>query len=92
MNGNTALLSGRLDTAAAPQVQDALSPLSAHASETITLDCSALEYISSSGLRVFLMLRKAAAAAGGKVVVKGISEDIRAIFMMTGFINLFEFE
>ena len=54
------------------------------------LDCSEMTYISSSGLRIFLTIRKAAAAAGGRVVVEGLSPEIRQVFMMTGFLQLFE--
>ena len=56
------------------------------------MDCTELEYISSSGLRLFLSLRKAAASKGGKIIVKAINKDIRSVFMMTGFLNLFEIQ
>jgi anti-sigma B factor antagonist len=56
----------------------------------ITLDCKDLEYISSSGLRLFLTIRKETAAKGGKVIIENISEEIKKVFMMTGFFNLFE--
>ena len=92
INGLTASLIGRLDTPASQETMEALAPLFEQADNTIVLDCSQLEYISSSGLRIFLMLRKQAAAKGGKVIVKGIQEDIRKVFMMTGFLNLFEIE
>ena len=59
---------------------------------TIVLDCAELSYISSSGLRLFLSLRKAAGEKGGKVIVKNISNEIRTVFMMTGFLNLFEIQ
>ena len=59
---------------------------------TIVLDCKDMEYISSSGLRIFLTIRKAAASKGGKVIVKDINNDIRQVFMMTGFLNLFEIQ
>ena len=85
-------LIGRLDTPAAQEVTDALSPVMADASGTIVLDCSEMSYISSSGLRIFLSLRKASAVKGGKVIVRHISNDIRQVFMMTGFLNLFEIE
>jgi anti-sigma B factor antagonist len=62
----------------------------ANANKTITLDCTGLEYISSSGLRLFLSLRKETAAKGGKVIVKNINDEIKKVFMMTGFFNLFE--
>ena len=61
-----------------------------NADKEITLDCQELEYISSSGLRLFLTLRKEAAAKGGKIVIEHINDDIKKVFMITGFFNLFE--
>lgn len=61
-----------------------------HADKEITLDCTQLDYISSSGLRLFLSLRKEAAAKGGKVIIVNINDEIKKVFMMTGFYNLFE--
>lgn len=86
----TARLVGRLDTPAAVDVTSAIQPLLDHADRTLVLDCSEMTYISSSGLRIFLTIRKAAAAAGGRVVVEGLSPEIRQVFMMTGFLQLFE--
>ncbi|MBQ7631807.1 MAG: STAS domain-containing protein [Paludibacteraceae bacterium] len=85
-----AQLSGRLDTAAAVEVTPTFQRLGEQASKHIILDCSELEYISSSGLRLFLALRKESAAKGGKLQVRAINADIRQVFMMTGFISLFE--
>ena len=85
-----AQLAGRLDTAVSQEVSAQLQPLVDNAARTLILDCKDLEYISSSGLRIFLTIRKAAAAQGGKVIVKDISTEIRQVFMMTGFLNLFE--
>ena len=86
----TVRLIGRLDTPASQEVAQKLEPLKDDASGTIILDCKQLEYISSSGLRIFLTLRKAAAEKGGKIIVSDISNEIRSVFMMTGFLNLFE--
>ncbi len=88
----TVKLIGRMDTPAAMEAATELESLKEDASGTIVMDCSELTYISSSGLRVFLSLRKAAAVKGGKVIVKSISDDIRQVFMMTGFLNLFQVE
>ncbi|MBQ6761798.1 MAG: STAS domain-containing protein [Bacteroidales bacterium] len=86
----TARLVGRLDTPAAAEVSQKVQPLLDNADQTIVLDCSELTYISSSGLRIFLTIRKAAVAQGGKVVIEGLSTEIRQVFMMTGFLQLFE--
>ena len=88
--GLLAKLTGRLDTPAAVKAQQEIEPLLKNADKELVLDCTDLEYISSSGLRLFLTLRKEAAAKGGKVIIEHISEDIKKVFMMTGFYNLFE--
>lgn len=88
--GIIASLNGRLDTPAAVKAQDSFKPLHEEADKEIILECTKLEYISSSGLRLFLALRKEAAAKGGRVIIKNINDDIRKVFMMTGFFNLFE--
>lgn len=86
----TARFIGRLDTPAAADATRDVQPLIDGADKTIILDCSEMVYISSSGLRIFLTIRKAAAAKGGKVIIEGLSNEIRQVFMMTGFLQLFE--
>jgi len=85
-------LIGRLDTPASQEVAQQLEEIKEDAAKTVILDCAQMSYISSSGLRIFLTLRKNASAQGGRVVIRGLSNDIRSVFMMTGFLNLFEFE
>ena len=92
INCQTASLIGRLDTPASPDALKDLAPLFEQADKELILDCRELSYISSSGLRIFLMLRKETAAKGGKVIIRSINEDIRKVFMMTGFLNLFEIQ
>ena len=82
---------GRLDTSVAAKVEKELQPLAECSGHDIVLDCSKLEYISSSGLRLFLGVLKKGKAQGSHVYIKGLSEDIRSVFKMTGFINLFEY-
>ncbi len=86
-----ALLKGRLDTAAAMQTEKDLQPLSDCSGKNIILDCNELEYISSSGLRIFLSILKTAKAKGSHVYITGMNKDISNVFSMTGFTNLFEF-
>ncbi len=88
----TVRLIGRLDTPAAQEIAPEMESLKNDAAGIIVLDCSEMDYISSSGLRLFLTLRKASAEKGGKIIIRGISDSIRSVFMMTGFLNLFEIE
>ena len=88
--GMLAILNGRLDTPAAVKAQQEIGPLLENADKEIVFDCTNLEYISSSGLRLFLTIRKEASVKGGKVIIEYINDEIRKVFMMTGFFNLFE--
>lgn len=87
-----ALLNGRLDTAAATDITPQFNQLCENADKEITLDFTHLEYISSSGLRLLIGLRKESAAKGGKVIIEKINDSIRNVFTMTGFYSLFEFK
>ena len=86
----TAIFEGRLDTSAAPQCEQDLKPLNNCSGQDIILDCTALEYISSSGLRLFLGVLKNAKPKGSHVYITGMNDSLRNVFTMTGFINLFE--
>ena len=83
---------GRLDTAASQEVAADMESLMANADKVIEIDCSQLTFISSSGLRLFLALRKQSIAKGGKVVLTGMTPDVRQVFTITGFSSLFEFK
>ena len=91
-NETIATLIGRLDTPAAQEVTAQFDTLAEKADGTVVLDCPQLEYISSSGLRLFLSLRKVASTKGGKVIVRGLNSEVRNVFMITGFLNLFEIQ
>lgn len=83
---------GRLDTAAAPQTERDVQVLNDCKNHDIVLDCSSLEYISSSGLRIFLAILKNAKPLGSHVFIRGLNDDLKQVFAMTGFTNLFEFK
>ena len=83
---------GRLDTPSSQEAMAKLSPVLEDTGGTIILDCERMTYISSSGLRIFLTFRKSSVEKGGKIIVHGINNDIRNVFMMTGFLSLFEIQ
>lgn len=91
-DGNmVAILAGSLDTAAAPETEKTMSPLNDVEGKNIIIDCAELEYISSAGLRIFLGILQNAEEKNGHVYIKGINEQVRTIFTITGFSNIFEF-
>ena len=83
---------GRLDTAAAPQTEKDVEALNDCMGHDIVLDCTKLDYISSSGLRIFLGILKNAKPKGSHVFITGLNDDLRNVFTMTGFIGLFEYK
>ncbi len=91
-NTTTARFIGRLDTPASQEISKEVDALIDAADGTLILDCKEMSYISSSGLRIFLTLRKASSSKGGKIIVRNINNDIRQVFIMTGFLNLFTIE
>ncbi len=88
--GVTVALSGRLDTTTAPQLEAELSAIPESA-ETLVLDMSALEYLSSAGLRVILAAHKRMSRRGG-LIVRHVNETIREIFDVTGFTDILTIE
>ncbi len=86
------VLEGELDTAHAIEVEQAMQPLHEVSGKEIMLDCTKLEYIASSGLRILLGLLKSAKANENKVVLRNLNDEIKEVFKMTGFIDLFEIQ
>ena len=82
---------GRLDTAAASQTEKDVEVLNDCMGHDIVLDCTKLDYISSSGLRIFLGILKNAKPKGSHVFIVGLSDELQKVFTMTGFTNLFEY-
>ena len=87
-NGSTLViaLEGRLDTMTAPGLEAELKK-SMDGAESLTLDFSRLEYISSAGLRVLLSAHKAMSAKGG-MKVTNVNEIVREVFEVTGFADI----
>ena len=91
-DGNlVAVLEGRLDTAAAAVTEKELQPLYDCDGKNIVFDCSKLEFISSSGLRLFLLLLRNTKANGCQIFIKGASSELMDIFKSTGFDRCFQF-
>ena len=82
---------GILDSYIAEEVGDQLAPLIELEDTEITLDCTKLEYIASSGLRLFLLLLRNTKANGCKIFIKGAASELMDIFKATGFDKCFQF-
>ncbi|HVE49222.1 MAG TPA: STAS domain-containing protein [Casimicrobiaceae bacterium] len=82
------VVSGRLDAAQSPAAQAFLDAVQG----TVTLDLSALDYISSAGLGVLLKTQKRLMASSGRLRLSGVRPHLRDIFVYSGFDKLFEIE
>lgn len=82
------VLNGRLDAAQAAAAQAFLD----RTGGVVTLDCRALEYISSAGLGVLLKTHKRLMGASGKLRLTGVGPHLKDIFVYSGFDQLFEIE
>jgi anti-sigma B factor antagonist len=89
VNQSTVVLavSGRLDTANAPIFERKIKQWGEGISGMI-IDFSALEYISSMGLRVLLQTQKAMKEKNIRFVIKNMNESVKEVFEITGFLNL----
>nr|MBQ6242795.1 STAS domain-containing protein [Lachnospiraceae bacterium] len=82
----TVILEGRLDTSTAPQLEECLNS-SLEGIENLSLDLSALDYISSAGLRVLLSAQKRMMKQG-QMQITGANETVMEIFEITGFSDI----
>ena len=92
MNGTTAALKiiGRLDTTTAPELEATIDGCAAGIKELV-LDCSALEYVSSAGLRVILKAQKLMNVQGAMKLTH-VNETIMEVFDITGFADILTIE
>lgn len=81
-------LKGRLDTTNAAQFQQDIEPLMTGPDPDIDIDCTDMEYTSSQGLRMFLILQKSVLARKGKMVMRNMKPQVREVFDITGFSNI----
>lgn len=82
---------GVMDSYILNDVTETLEPLNELKNTDITLDCTKLEYIASSGLRMFLMLMRDGRERDCKVFIKGANQFLMDIFKSTGIVNCFYF-
>ena len=86
----TVLVDGRLDTLTSPQLDEEINKIIEGAKKLI-FDLDKLAYISSAGLRVLLGAAQQMDGKGEMTLIH-VSEAIREIFDVTGFIQIFNIE
>ncbi|MGM9702704.1 MAG: STAS domain-containing protein [Prevotella sp.] len=93
-NGNDVLIKTgvRVDTINAGDFEREITPALSEAGVSAVFDCSELDYISSSGLRVILKAQKMVTANKGEMKLTGVKPQIKKVFDMTGFSRFLKIE
>jgi len=81
-------LTGRLDTTNADQFQKDIQCLMDDEHPDFEIDCEGMEYTSSKGLRIFLMLQKSVSSKQGQMVMTKMRPQVKEVFDITGFSNI----
>ncbi len=85
------VVSGRLDTGTAPELEVKLKEVSKD-TQTLYLNMQDVQYISSAGLRVVLLAHKLMLPSGGKMVIKSPSSFCRQVLSATGMDSILTIE
>ena len=85
-------IDGRIDTLTADSFESQTIPLITEESPNIILNCTSVDYISSTGLRVFIICDKQAVKYNGTVTIRGLQPFLKEIFDVSGLTDLFTFE
>lgn len=83
------ILEGRLDSTNSGEMEKKFISLLEKGEKNLLVDFSALDYISSAGLRVMLMAAKKSKAAGGKLVLASLTDNVQEVFDIAGFSGIF---
>jgi anti-sigma B factor antagonist len=81
---------GRLDTTNYNTLEKDILNIIEKGNKKIIVNCQHLDYVSSSGLRVFLVALKKLKAINGKFALTNLQDNIKDIFEISGFITIFQ--
>ena len=82
---------GKLDSLTSPAAQEQIMA-NLQPGKEFVINAARLEYVSSAGIRVLLLIAKKLAAQGGKAVLAGLSAEVKDVMAMTGFDHMFIFQ
>jgi anti-anti-sigma factor len=83
-------ISGRLDAVSAVEADKEFNNVVDAGHERLLINLAKLEYISSAGLRVLLVIAKRVQQNGGKVVLCALSANVKEVFEISGFSSIFK--
>ncbi len=82
-------IDGRLDSIGAPQLEEQLNTLIQTGQEKVLIDMTAMDYVSSAGLRVLLSGVKKIKKESGEFALCGLNESAQDVFEVSGFSEIF---
>jgi anti-sigma B factor antagonist len=88
-NATILSIAGRVDTATAPELEQAINREIDGGHRKILLNFSGVSYISSGGLRVLLATAKKLKSPGDKFGICGLSPEVLKILKLAGFTSIF---
>lgn len=80
---------GRVDAVTAPQLSHQVRAQIDAGARFVLLDLSAVTFLSSSGLRSLLLIRKELMTLGGELRLAGLQPQVHEVFALTGFTQVF---
>lgn len=83
-------IEGRIDTVHSGDLEKEVNKLFDSGEKHLIFNCEGMNYISSSGLRVFLVAQKKVLSEMGKLYLCNMQPAIQEIFRISGFSNLFK--
>lgn len=84
-------LKGRIDSATAPKLAEALEAINNESRFKIAIDMTGLEYMSSAGFRALIAAQRNCKRFNrGEVVLACVPENIHAALELAGFTSLFK--
>ena len=81
-------LEGRLDATSSKMFEEKTLATIDAGETRLVIDLSQLDYVSSAGLRVFLLASKRLNPAGGKLVLCSLQEPVKEVFEIVGFFSV----
>jgi anti-sigma B factor antagonist len=81
-------VSGNVTHAVADELEQTLSQ-ALRAKPLLVIDLQAVRLLTSAGLRVLLLLHRQAAETGKRVALAGLSDQVRDVMGVTGFLEQF---
>jgi anti-anti-sigma factor len=83
-------ITGRLDGFGAQQLDESLREIVPDDTRSVILNLAGVGYLSSAGIRVFLVLKKRLKQRGGTLALANVQEFPRNVLEMAGFLNVLE--